>query len=153
MLRPTPLPLASPPRALTAIGVFLLFGAAMAFVAGASLVRRGTPLDRMWALNPHAYEQLAPLGKPVGLFFLFLALALALAGTGWLKRERWGWRLAVVIIGTQVLGDLVNIFLGRVVEGVVGVTIAGTLLFYVIRPRVRATFAVKPKRIVRADSS
>src|SRR5262245_51045008 len=102
MLRPTPPPLASPPRGTTAIGVFLLFGAMMAFVAGASLVRRGTPLDRMWALNPHAYEQLAPLGKPVGLFFLFLALALALAGTGWLKRQRWGWVLAVVIIGTQV---------------------------------------------------
>jgi uncharacterized membrane protein YfcA len=81
-----------------------------------------------------------------------LALALALAGMSWLKRRRWGWRLAVVIIGTQVLGNLVSIFLGRIVEGVVGFTIAGALLLYIIRPDVRSTFAVKPKQVVQANN-
>ena len=70
---------------------------------------------------------------------------------GWLKRRRWGWLLAVVIIGTQVLGNLVSIFLGRIVEGVVGFTIAGALLLYIIRPDVRSTFAVKPKQVVQAN--
>ena len=69
----------------------------------------------------------------------------------WLKRRRWGWRLAVVIIGTQVLGNLVSIFLGRIVEGVLGFTIAGALLLYIIRPDVRSTFAVKPKQVVQAN--
>src|SRR5712692_4737491 len=50
---------APPPRGMTAIGVFLLFGAVMAFIAGTSLLRRGTALDRMWALNPRAYDELA----------------------------------------------------------------------------------------------
>ena len=105
-----------------------------------------TALDRMWVLNPHAYDELAPLGKPVGLLFLLLAVALTLAGIGWLKHRRWGWQLAVAVIGTQVLGDSVNIFFGRIVQGVMGVAIAGTLLFYITRARVSATFAsVKPK--------
>lgn len=124
----------------------------MAFLAGATLLWPGTFLDRMWALNPRAYNQLAPLGKPVGLVFLSLAAALALAAAGWLKRRRWGWRLAVAIIGTQVLGDLVSIFYGRLVQGLAGVTIAGALLFYITRPNVRSAFADSPKRIVRANN-
>ena len=70
----------------------------------------------------------------------------------WGPEVRWGWQLAVVIIGTQVLGSVTNIFYGRVIEGVVGVTIAGALLFYVTRPYVRAIFAVKPKPIVHTDA-
>ena len=116
----------------------------MAFLAGTSLVRSGTVLDRMWVLNPHAYRELAPLGKPVGLVFLFLAVALTFAGIGWLKQRRWGWQLAVAIIGTQVLGDFVSIFFGRIVQGMVGVAIAGALLFYITRERVSATFVSVP---------
>jgi len=86
-----------------------------------------------------------------GSCFCHLQWALILAGTGWLKRRQWGWRLAVAIIGTEVLGNFVNIFFGRAVQGLVGVTIAGALLLYVTRPYVRATFAVKPKQIVHVD--
>jgi len=68
------------PRGITAIGVFFVFGALMAFLAGRSLAKPGTFLDRMWVLNPHAYDE--------------LAAALLLTGIGWLKRRRWGggWR-------------------------------------------------------------
>ncbi len=132
------------PRGMTAIGIFLLFGTVMAFLAGTTLVWRGTFLDRMWALNPRAYDELAPLGKPAGFLFLSLAVALILAGTGWLKRRQWGWRLAVAIIGTEVLGNFVNVFFGRVVQGLVGVTIAGALLLYITRPYVR-DFCIQTK--------
>jgi hypothetical protein len=129
---------------IRAIGVFLLFGAVMAFLAGSSLARCGTVLDRIWVLNPHAYHDLAPRGKPVGLLFLLLAVALTFAGIGWLKQRRWGWQLAVAIIGTQVLGDFVSIFFGKIVQGMVGVAIAGTLLLYITRERVSATFVSVP---------
>jgi hypothetical protein len=95
----------------------------------------------MWALNPRAHKELAPFGKAIGIPFLLLTVTLAVAGMGWLKRRLWEWWLAVAIIATQVLGDLVNVFLGRVVEGSMGVAIAGALLFYVLRPGVRAVFA------------
>jgi hypothetical protein len=133
------------------VGVFLLFGAAMACIAGITLVMRGTVLDRMWALNPRAYNELEPLGKTVGVPFLLLALALAFSGVGWLKRRRWGWQLAVVIIGVQVLANLVSLFGGRVVEGGLGLTIAGALLVYIIRPNVRGAFKLKPKQFVPVD--
>jgi hypothetical protein len=123
-------PATGSPRGMTAIGIFLLFGAVIASLAGMTLVWRGTALDRMWTVNPRAYKELAPFGKAVGIPFLLLGFTLAVAGMGWFKRRLWGWRLAVGIIASQVLGDLVNMFLGRAVEGGIGVTIAGALLLY-----------------------
>ena len=145
MARPTRVP-SGAPRGVTAIGVFLLFGTAMACIAGITLVRQGTVLDHMWALNPRAYRELEPLGKPVGLLFLLLAVTLAVASAGWFKRRRWGWLLVVVIIGMQVASNLLHILLGRLLEGVVGLAIAGPLFLYIIRPNMRGLFAVEPAK-------
>jgi hypothetical protein len=95
----------------------------------------------MWTLNPTAYKQLVPFGASAGVLFLLLSVALAVAGTGWFKRRLWGWRLAVVIITAQLVGDLVNVLRGDVVRGAIGLTIAGALFFYLLRSEVRAAFA------------
>lgn len=128
------------PRGILLVGIFLFFGAIMALIAATTLLCPGTILDRLWALNAPAYARLAPLGRVVGIPFLVLSAALAVAGTGWFKRRVWGWGLATAIIATQVLGDLVNIFMGDFVRGMVGVTIAGALLFYLLKPQIRAAF-------------
>jgi hypothetical protein len=94
----------------------------------------------MWALNPTAHKQLATFAHPAGILFLLLAALLALAGIGWFKHRLWGWRLAVAVIATQVLGDLVNLFKGDYLRGGVGFSIATALLFYLLRPAVRAVF-------------
>src|SRR5271165_5589953 len=96
-------------RGIIAVGMFLIFGAAMASLAGATLVLPGGALDSIWNLNPRAHEELAPFGRVVGIPFLLLGATLAVASLGWFKRRRWGWRLTVAIIATQVLGDLVSI--------------------------------------------
>jgi len=126
---------------MTATGVFLLFGALTSSLAGATLVWRGTTLDRMWTLNPRAFRELAPYGKAIGIPFLLLGVTLAVAGIGWFKYRLWGWRLTVGVVATQVLGDLVNLFSGHIVEGGVGVAIAGALLLYLLSANVKAVFA------------
>jgi hypothetical protein len=125
---------------MTAVGVFLLFGAIMASLAGTTLVWQGSALDRIWILNPHAHKELVPFGKAVDIPFLLLAATLALAGMGWFKRRRWGWALAVAVIATQVLGNLVNIWMAHYLEGGLGVVIAGTLLLYLVRADVKSVF-------------
>jgi hypothetical protein len=125
----------------SAIGLFLFFGAAMAFLAATTLLWRGTSLDRIWILNPKAYTQLAPLGRIVGIAFLLLGLVLGTAGVGWFRGRLWGWRLAVAIIAIQVLSDLVNCLRGDWLRGIAGVIIAGAFLFYLLRSNVRAPFS------------
>lgn len=85
------------PAALRVIGIFLLFGSTMALLAGATLTWKGTAFDRIWLLNPFAYQRLAPFGKLVGIPFLLLSGLLALAAVGWFKRRLWGWWLTVAI--------------------------------------------------------
>jgi len=124
----------------TAIGIFLFFGASIASLAATTLLWRGTALDRLWKLNPTAYEQLAPLGRIVGILLFGLGAALITAGMGWFRRRLWGWRLAVVIISTQVLGDVVNCVRGDWLRGGTGVIIAGALLLFLLQPRIRGNF-------------
>jgi hypothetical protein len=52
----------------------------------------------------------------------------------------WGWRLAIAIFATQVLGDLVNALTGDFVQGAVGFIIAGALLIYLLHQDVRTAF-------------
>ena len=125
---------------MNAVGFFLAFGACMAALAGTTLVWQGTALDRLWVLNKSAYMQLAPIGRLVGALFLVLSTTFVAAAVGWFKRHVWGWRLAVGIISTQVAGDLINLVRGDFLRGVTGVTIAGALLFYLLRPNVRTAF-------------
>jgi hypothetical protein len=128
------------PRGITAVGVFLFFGAAMASLAGTTLAWPGTFLDRLWVLNPTAHKQLATFANSAGILFLLLAAVLAMAGTGWFKHRLCGWRLAVAVIATQVLGDLINFLRGDYLRGSVGFSVATPLLFYLLRPVVRAVF-------------
>jgi hypothetical protein len=82
-------------KGIIAVGIFLLFGAIMACLAGTTLVWRGTVLDGIWPINAPAYRRLAAFGKTVGIPLLLLGATMAVAGTAWFKRRVWGWRLAV----------------------------------------------------------
>ena len=132
-----------PPVGFHLFGAFLFFGAALASLAGITLVWRGTVLDRIWTLNAPAYRQLAPFGNLIGIPFLFLGALMACAGTGWFRRRRWGWGLGVTIISIQGAGDLVNALRGEMIKGAFGFLIAGVLLIYLLRAQVRGFFDVK----------
>ncbi|MFY9731167.1 MAG: hypothetical protein WB723_04855 [Candidatus Acidiferrales bacterium] len=131
---------------LTAMSVFLVFGATMATLAGITLLFPGSFLDPIWRLNPEAGEQLRQLGRGIGIAFLGLGAAMVAAAIGWIKRRFWGWALAVIIIASQVLGDLANAFRGEFLKGIVGVVIAGALLIYLLRSNVRNAFAVRKRQ-------
>ena len=92
-------------RGFKAIGIFLFFGAAMGSLVGATLIWRGSFLDRLWALNARAYHQLAPFGSEAGVAFLVLGAVLVIAGRGWFLRRSCGWRLAAVLVASQTVGS------------------------------------------------
>jgi len=118
----------------------LLAGAVAATYAAITLLHPGTILDRAWVLNSEGHAKLQPMARLAGPLFLVLAAALAAAGVGWFQQRRWGWRLAVLLIGANLVGDLVNLIAGSFLKGSVGVLIAGAILGYLLRPGTRAAF-------------
>jgi hypothetical protein len=92
-------------------------------------------------LNPTAHNHLAHLGRIVGILFLALTATLITTGIGWFRRRLWGWKLAIVIISTQVAGDVVNCVRGDWLRGGSGIIIAGALLLFLLQSRIRAAFA------------
>jgi hypothetical protein len=129
------------PGGFIPIGVFFYFGATMASYAAITLLMPGTVLDRGWALNPTAYAQLHSMGRVMGVPFIFLAIALFMAAIGWLRRRRWAWKLGTAIVAINLIGDFINMLRGEWGKGAVGVAIAGLLLSYMMRARVRNYFA------------
>ena len=131
----------SPPAGITAIGIFWFFGAIMAAYACVTLLWPGTVLDRLWNLNISAHVQLLLMGRAIGFLFLALVAALVATGIGWSRRRAWGWTLGVILLATQVTGDLASAAMGEYIRGGTGVLIAGSLLFYLFRPNVKQVFA------------
>lgn len=128
------------PRGFIPIGIFFIFGATMAGYAAVTLFRPGTFLDALWALNKRGHAGLVPFGRKASLLFLVLSGMLAAAAIGWSRRRHWGWTLGVTIISINAAGDLVNLARGERLKGLVGVVVAGWLLIYMTRPKVRAYF-------------
>jgi hypothetical protein len=128
------------PRGFVPIGVFFLFGATMAAYAAVTLLKPGTALDRLWALNKTGHLQLATWGKSAGLGFVVLSALMFATAIGWFRRRYWGWLLGTAIIGINATGDLINGVMGEWLKGAVGVAIAGLLLFYMTRVGVRNYF-------------
>ncbi|MFY9673529.1 MAG: hypothetical protein WAK13_03710 [Terriglobales bacterium] len=129
------------PRGFIPIGLFFIFGATMAAYAAVTLLKPGTALDVLWSLNKKAHAQLLPVATIAGPLFLFLSCALAAAAIGWFRRRYWGWLLGVIIIAINAMGDAANLLRGELLQGAVGVAIAGLLLFYMTRPAVRNCFS------------
>src|SRR5262249_53022169 len=104
---------------LFAFGLFLYFAAFMAALAAFLLLFPGTPLDRLWVLNPRAHTDLAALGKWVAIAFLFLSVLAVYTAILWFHGRRRAWRIAVAALALQVVGNLIAVSHGDRLRGLV----------------------------------
>src|SRR3954469_21203797 len=128
-------------RFIQVIGAFLLFSTAIALSASFTLLFPGTFLDRIWVVNPSAYQELLPFAKVAGAGFLLLAPLVVCVGYGLLRFRRWAWQLGIAGIIANALGDMVNLWRGEVFKGVFGLVIALAILLFLLSPAVRKLFA------------
>ncbi len=122
------------------LGVFSAAALAILLIAGASLLWPRGPLDAIWALTPDKLAMLTPWRTPVGAGFLLLTIPAAMASYGSFRRRRWAWWILIVGIAVNGLGDLGQLAFGRIVEGLIGVSVAALVLVWLTRPAVRAQF-------------
>lgn len=125
-------PRALRPPIITALGVFFLLGATISLIAGISLLRPNSFLQPIWQLNPGAHENLSRLSLWAVLLLSTVSLLCAAAAIGLWRGSRWGYWIAVGLLVTNLLGDVINVVLGTEPRAIVGVPIAAALLAYLI---------------------
>lgn len=124
------------------LAIFFALSALVLVGVGAALLLPGSKLEVVWILYPARRALLMPYHAWLGPAFLALALVMAGAGTGCFLRHRWGWALSIIIFAVNGLGDAAQLFMGRTLEGSVGVVVAGGLLWYLTRPAIRTSFKI-----------
>ena len=95
----------------------------------------------MWRLNPHGHEGLLRIGYWAVVLLFAASASCAAAAVGLWKRARWGHILAIVLIGINLLSDIVNTVLGIEPRAIVGIPIALLIILYLLTKRVRDYFA------------
>lgn len=128
------------PRGVFLIAVFFALATCILLGAGAALLFPGSALETVWRLYPARRALLMPYRSWLGPGFLALALAMACGSVGCFAHRKYGWRLAVTIFAANGLGDAVQLAMGHLLEGGIGVAAAGAILFYLFRPGVRSAF-------------
>jgi hypothetical protein len=128
------------PRGVSALAIFFGVGALISFASGVSLLFPGSPLEPMWKLNPRAREAFDRMDPGGVLLLAAVCVACASAALGLWSGRLWGYRLAVVLLTVNLLGDLANVLLGVEPRALVGVPIVAALLFFLASARVRSYF-------------
>ena len=105
----------------------------MSAITAVLLATPGGPLDPVWRLRPSAREELAPLGAWGVVVMARVAVACMGGGAGLWPGRRAGSRLAAVLLVTNLLGDLANAVIRGDPRTLIGIPIAGVLLWYLLR--------------------
>lgn len=119
---------------------FFVFGMAMSGLAALSLAFPGGVLEPMWRINPRGREGLGALGLPAVVLMATVSLACAGAAAGLWFGRLLGWWLAVTILVINATADLLNGVLGNDPRSLIGLPVAGAMLYYLRTARVRAFF-------------
>jgi hypothetical protein len=122
------------------IAIFFAVATCILVTVGSAMISPGTTLDAIWSLYPARRALLMPYREWLGPGFLVLAVAMVSASIGCFLRRKWGWRLAVTIFAINGLSDVAQIAIGHIVEGAIGASVAGVMIFYLTRPAVKAAF-------------
>jgi uncharacterized membrane protein (DUF2068 family) len=97
------------------------------------LVFPGTKLDSLWNLNPDARVAFQSLGSWSILLMLAVGIGCALTAIGLWRGTLWGIRLGLAMLVVNIIGDLVNVITRHDYRSLIGLVIAGVMIFYLAR--------------------
>jgi len=112
------------------LALFFAFGACMCALTLGLLLFPGSALDSLWRLNPQAHVAFQWIGRLSILLMAILGVACPLAPIGLARNAKWGRWLGIVILAANLVGDLTNAFVRHDLRTLIGVPIAGAMIFY-----------------------
>jgi hypothetical protein len=128
------------PLGIRALAAFFAFGACMSLIACIALLLPGAAFEPMWQLNLQAHETFVHMGTWAVVLMGAVSAGCALSAGGLLARSSWGYRLAIAVLGVNLLGDTANAILRDDPRTLIGLPIGGLLIAYLLRPQIRGLF-------------
>ena len=125
------------PAGVTGLCVFFALGVCACVTAGALLFFPGSPLDAAWRINPRGHEGFVRMGPWAIVLLAAVSLGCSAAAIGLWRNATWGYRLAIVVLSVNLVGDAANAALGRDLRSLIGVPITVGLIAY-LRSRRRS---------------
>jgi hypothetical protein len=121
------------------IGLFTI-GACASFISAVSLTFPGSFLEPIWKLNPRAREGFSQMGG-WSIVLMSVVCAACISTTVGLWRGRWwGYWLALLMLMTNLAGDLINVITGTEPRAAVGIPVVLFILAYLLRYQNRDRF-------------
>jgi hypothetical protein len=95
----------------------------------------GSPLDRLWILNPEAQRGFVSLGSAAIALMCCVCVACGSATIGLYQMRRWGLISAIVVLAVDLLGDCANALIQHDWRTLIGLPIGGAMMVYLIKKR------------------
>jgi hypothetical protein len=126
-------PIGMTPIGMKLLSLFFTFGTCMCGLTVVLLLFPRGALDSLWRLNPEAHATFQRIGQLSILLMAIVGIACALAAIGLARNARWGRSLGILILVVNLVGDLTNVFVRHDLRTLIGVPIAGAMIFYLVR--------------------
>jgi hypothetical protein len=121
------------PIGMKLLAIFFAFGACMCALTIWLLLFPGGALSSLWRLNPEAHAAFQRIGGLSILLMAIVGVACALAAIGLARNAKWARWVGVLILALNLVGDLTNAFVRHDLRTLIGVPIAGAMIFYLAR--------------------
>jgi hypothetical protein len=123
-----------------ALTAFFVFGASVSLLTCLAVLFPGSPLEPLWRLKPEARSDFQTMGSWASVLLIPVSAACAMAARGLWTRRRWGLRLAIGVLATNLVGDVANMLLRGDPRTLIGLPIGGAMITYLLSTRVRGHF-------------
>src|SRR6266487_5220330 len=121
------------PIGLKLLAIFFAFGACMCALTIGLLLFPGGAFDSLWRLNPEAHAVFQRIGGLSILLMAIVGVACAFAAIGLARNAKWGRWLGILILAVNLVGDLTSAFVQYDLRTLIGLPIAGAMIFYLVR--------------------
>jgi uncharacterized membrane protein (DUF2068 family) len=133
--------MAERPTGVTVLAVLCVIGGLLALLFGGLFTFMGPAITAEMAATDEALGMATgPMVMGLGIFALVMGVLYLITAYGLFALKPWAWMVAVVVQVLTLVSHGFSIFQGQLAGAVVGILIAGGILYYLLRPHVKAAF-------------
>jgi hypothetical protein len=122
------------------LAALFILGACASGYAAVTLAWPGSALDVAWSVNPEGHAGLRSLGPVAIVGMAVLSATMVVTALGLVALRRWAWWIAVVGLAANATGDLATTIATGEPRTLIGVPVAGLIVWWLTRLEVRSRF-------------